>query len=151
MTLTQEFAELRSRTETELNDVLRNAATIDEVDAAERALLALHDARLRNLLADFNGATRAFVELTEGLQDVIDAVQAGSPRSGSLAALSGLLTAAGAVYAGLRAPERLASATTAGDVTVTLPVRDEHEAPPGPAAARAPAPAATRAAAVAAA
>ena len=45
-------------------------------------------------------------------------------------AFNDLLSAGSTVFAAIRGPERMASATAPGEVTITLPVEDEAEAPP---------------------
>ena len=100
--------------------------------AAEEALQRLHALRSQIILAEFNRATPAFVEQTELLQDVIDRIRVDSPATPVLRTFNDLLAASSAVYAAVREPERLASATEGlDDITITLPVRDEQDVPPG--------------------
>ena len=138
MAVEQEFQDLQSRTEIELRDLLRNAATRAQMHAADEALRRLHALRSQIILAEFNKATPAFVEQTELLQDVIDRIRVDSPATPVLRAFNDLLAASSSIYAAVREPERLASATDgADDITITLPVRDAQDLPPRSASAHA--------------
>ena len=125
MAVEQDLQDLQSRTEIELRALLRNAATRAQMQAADEALRRLHALRGQFLLAEFNRATAGFVEQTELLQDVIDQIRVDSPAMPALRTFNDLLAASSTIYAAVREPERLASATDgAEEFTITLPVRD---------------------------
>jgi lysozyme family protein len=125
MAIEQEFDDLQSRTEVELRDLLRNAASRAQMRAAHEALQRLHAMRSQIILAEFNKATLAFVEHTELLQEVIDRIRVDSPAMPALRTFNELLAASSTIYAAVREPERLASATEgAEEFTIILPVRD---------------------------
>jgi lysozyme family protein len=137
MAVEQEFRDLQSRTEVELRDLLRTGATRAQRHAAGEALQRLHALRSQLILAEFNRATPVFVEHTELLQDVIARIRVDSPATRVLRTFNDLLATSSAVYAAVREPERLASATEGiDDITITLPVRDEQDVPPGSASER---------------
>ncbi len=127
----ENFNQLVTNTEAELRNLLQHPRTRADIDAAEAGLARLHELRLQAILADFNKATATFVEYTNLLQGVIDKIRVNSPATPALRTFNDLLSAGSTVFAALRAPERLASATAPGEVTITLPVRDEADAPPG--------------------
>ena len=134
MAIEQDFRDLQSRTEDELRHLLRNAATRAQMRAADEALQRLHALRSQIILAEFNKATPAFLAQTELLQDVIDRISVDSPATPVLRTFNDLLAASSTLYAAVRDPERLASATDddgagAGDITIILPARDEQDVP----------------------
>ena len=131
MAVEREFQDLQSRTEAELQVLLVTAPTREQMRAAGDALQRLHALRSQIILAEFNKATAGFVEQTELLQDVIDRIRADSPATPVLRTFNDLLAASSTIYAAVRDPERLASATDgADDITITLPVRDAHDLAP---------------------
>lgn len=139
MSVNEDFQRLQTRTEAELQNLLNNAQTHAEIDAAQAGLQRLHELRRQAILAEFNKATVTLVQHTELLQGVIDAIQVESPATPALRTFNDLVSTASAIHATIREPERLASATAADDITITLPVRDEEEAPPATTAAPVPA------------
>jgi lysozyme family protein len=131
MAVQQEFQDLQSRTEIELQVLLVTAPTREQMRAAGDALQRLHALRSQIVLAEFNKATAGFIEQTELLQDVIDRIRADSPATPVLRTFNDLLAASSSIYAAVREPERLASATDgADDITITLPVRNAHDPAP---------------------
>ena len=61
---------------------------------------------------------------------MIDRIRVDSPATPVLRTFNDLLAASSTIYAAVREPERLASATDgADDITITLPVRDAQAAP----------------------
>jgi lysozyme family protein len=125
MAVEREFQDLQSRTEAELQVLLVTAPTREQMRAAGDALQRLHALRSQIILAEFNKATAGFVEQTELLQDVIDRIRADSPATPVLRTFNDLLAASSTIYAAIREPERLASATdSADDITITLPLRN---------------------------
>jgi lysozyme family protein len=126
----QNFDQLATTTEEELRKLLLHPKTRADLDVAEAGLARLHDLRLQANLAVFNKATATFVEYTSLLQGVIDTIQVESPAAPALRTFNDLLSAGSTLFAAVREPERMASATAPGEVTITLPVRDEAEAPP---------------------
>jgi hypothetical protein len=63
---------------------------------------------------------------------VIDRIRVDSSTTPLLRAFSDLLAASSVVYAAARRPERMAAATEdTGDITITVPVRDEQDVLPG--------------------
>ena len=133
MAVEQEFQNLQSRTEIELQALLDTAPTREQMRAAGDALQRLHALRSQIILAEFNKATPAFVEQTELLQDVIDRIRADSPATPVLRTFNDLLAASSTIYAAVREPERLASATDgAEEFTILLPGLDEQHLAPEP-------------------
>lgn len=132
MAVEQELQDLQARTEAELRNLLRNATSRAQMRAADEALQRLHALRSQIILAEFNRATAGFVEQTDLLQGVIDRIKADSPATAVLRTFNDLLAASSAIYAAVREPERLASATEdPDDITITLPLSDEQDVPTG--------------------
>ena len=139
--LLNSWSSCRPAPNSELQNLLNNADTHEEVAAARSALARLHQLRLQDILADFNKASATFVEYTSLLQSVIDQIEVELPATPAPRTFNDLLSAGSTVFAAIRAPERLASATAPDDVTIMLPVTDEAEAPPSAMPRAAPPPA----------
>ncbi|MEM7022227.1 MAG: hypothetical protein AAF637_06490, partial [Pseudomonadota bacterium] len=106
--------------------------------AAGDALQELHALKSQAILAEFNKATPAFVAHTELLQKVIDRIEVDSAATPALRTFNNLLADGSRLYSLIRQPERLASATDMGAISIVLPLRDEQDVPPSVAREAAP-------------